>query len=74
MVDCAVVGHEVDGLVVPRAHVVLAAGATVTADELKDHAKTHLAKHKYPREVVFVDRLPRTANGKLDRRALRQEP
>jgi benzoate-CoA ligase family protein len=72
--ECAVVGHEVDGLVVPRAYVVLAAGAAVSADELKDHAKAHLAKHKYPREVVFVTELPRTANGKLDRRALAARP
>ncbi|MBE1502000.1 benzoate-CoA ligase family protein [Amycolatopsis lexingtonensis] len=72
VVDCAVVGHEVDGLVVPRAYVV--ARAPVSADELKDHAKAHLAKHKYPREVVFVTELPRTANGKLDRRALAARP
>jgi benzoate-CoA ligase family protein len=72
--DCAVVGHEVDGLVVPRAHVVLRAGASVTAEELKAHAKAHLAKHKYPREVVFMTELPRTANGKLDRRALAARP
>jgi benzoate-CoA ligase family protein len=74
VMDCAVVGHEVDGLVVPRAYVVLRPGAAVTADELRDHAKAHLAKHKYPREVVFVTELPRTANGKLDRRALAARP
>ncbi|WIX84631.1 benzoate-CoA ligase family protein [Amycolatopsis sp. DG1A-15b] len=72
--DCAVVGHEIDGLVVPRAYVVLRPGAPVSADELKDHAKAHLAKHKYPREVVFMTELPRTANGKLDRRALAARP
>ncbi|ANN19858.1 benzoate--CoA ligase [Amycolatopsis orientalis] len=72
VVDCAVVGVTVDGLVVPRACVVLAEGASVTAEELQDHARAQLAKHKYPREVVFVTGLPRTANGKLDRRALRR--
>lgn len=72
VVDCAVVGQEVDGLVVPRAYVVVR--APVTAAELKDHAKAHLAKHKYPREVVFMTELPRTANGKLDRRALAGRP
>ncbi|WP_410658764.1 benzoate-CoA ligase family protein [Amycolatopsis sp. lyj-112] len=72
VVDCAVVGVSIDGLVVPRACVVLAEGAEVTPDELKDHARAHLAKHKYPREVVFVTELPRTANGKLDRRTLRK--
>jgi benzoate-CoA ligase family protein len=70
VVDCAVVGHDVDGLVVPRAYVVLRSGASVTAAQLQEHAKAHLAKHKYPREVVFMTELPRTANGKLDRRAL----
>ncbi|WP_086839384.1 benzoate-CoA ligase family protein [Amycolatopsis kentuckyensis] len=70
--DCAVVGHEVDGLIVPRAYVVVR--APVSADELKNHAKAHLAKHKYPREVVFMTELPRTANGKLDRRALAGRP
>ncbi|WP_410631769.1 benzoate-CoA ligase family protein [Amycolatopsis sp. cmx-4-83] len=72
VVDCAVVGHETDGLVVPRAYVVVR--EPVSAAELKDHAKAHLAKHKYPREVVFVTELPRTANGKLDRRALAARP
>ncbi|MFG1647868.1 benzoate-CoA ligase family protein [Amycolatopsis sp. NPDC049252] len=74
VLDCAVVGHEAGGLVLPRAYVVLRPGASVGADELKDHAKAHLAKHKYPREVVFVTELPRTANGKLDRRALAARP
>jgi benzoate-CoA ligase family protein len=74
VMDCAVVGHEVDGLVVPRAYVVLRPGSAVSADELKNHAKAHLAKHKYPREVVFMPELPRTANGKLDRRALAGRP
>ncbi|HET6706222.1 benzoate-CoA ligase family protein [Amycolatopsis sp.] len=72
VVDCAVVGHEVDGLVVPRAYVVVR--APVPAEELQRHAKAHLAKHKYPREVVFMTELPRTANGKLDRRALAARP
>ncbi|WP_414941038.1 benzoate-CoA ligase family protein [Amycolatopsis sp. cmx-11-51] len=72
VVDCAVLGVTVDGLMVPRACVVLAEGFSVTAEELKNHARAHLAKHKYPREVVFVTELPRTANGKLDRRTLRR--
>ncbi|SDY82161.1 benzoate-CoA ligase family [Amycolatopsis xylanica] len=74
VVDCAVVGHEKDGLVLSRAYVVVGAGATVTETELQDYAREHLAAHKYPREVCFVPELPRTANGKLDRRALRTRP
>ncbi|MEV6910416.1 benzoate-CoA ligase family protein [Amycolatopsis sp. NPDC051071] len=72
VVDCAVLGVTVDGLVIPRACVVLAEGVSVTPEELKEHARAQLARHKYPREVVFVTELPRTANGKLDRRALRR--
>jgi acyl-coenzyme A synthetase/AMP-(fatty) acid ligase len=68
VVECAVIGYEVDGLTRTRAFVV--AGAPVTAVELQDFVRATLAPHKYPRDVQFVDELPRTANGKLDRRAL----
>ncbi|GAA4553525.1 benzoate-CoA ligase family protein [Amycolatopsis samaneae] len=71
VVDCAVFGRPVDGLVVSRACVVARPGARVTEREIQDFARARLARHKYPREVVFVTELPRTANGKLDRRALR---
>jgi acyl-coenzyme A synthetase/AMP-(fatty) acid ligase len=71
--DCAVMGRELNGLVVPRAYVVLRAGASVDAQALRDFARARLAGHKYPREVSFVTELPRTANGKLDRRALRAQ-
>jgi 2-aminobenzoate-CoA ligase len=39
---------------------------------LQDHVKQHLAPYKYPRDIVFVDSLPRTATGKLQRYRLRQ--
>jgi benzoate-CoA ligase family protein len=71
VLECAVAGYEEDGLTRPRAYVVLREGATVTAPELQQLARTQLSPHKYPRDVRFVDALPRTANGKLDRRALR---
>jgi benzoate-CoA ligase family protein len=64
----AVVGHQVDGLTSTRAFVVTR--AAVTATELQDYVRARLAPHKYPREVRFVDELPETANGKLNRRAL----
>jgi acyl-coenzyme A synthetase/AMP-(fatty) acid ligase len=70
VLECGVVGYEVDGLTRPRAFVVLRDGATVTASELQDLARAQLSPHKYPRDVRFVAALPRTANGKLDRRAL----
>jgi benzoate-CoA ligase family protein len=68
--DCAVVGREMNGLVRPRAYVVLRNGAAADAQALRDFTRARLAGHKYPREVWFVTELPRTANGKLDRRAL----
>jgi benzoate-CoA ligase family protein len=71
--DCAVLGREVGGLVLPRAYVVVREGASVDARVLQDFARARLAGHKYPREVSFVTELPRTTNGKLDRRALRAQ-
>ncbi|WP_216215902.1 benzoate-CoA ligase family protein [Amycolatopsis aidingensis] len=76
VLDCAVLGHATGGLVRPLAHVVLRVGASTDAEALREFARARLAGHKCPREFRFVEALPRTANGKLDRRALRaqQEP
>jgi acyl-coenzyme A synthetase/AMP-(fatty) acid ligase len=74
VLECGVAGFEVDGLVRPRAYVVLregAAGSPELATALRDYVRGRLAGHKYPHEVRFVTSLPRTTNGKLDRRALR---
>jgi 2-aminobenzoate-CoA ligase len=72
---CAVVGvpHESRGNIV-RACVVLrdprdASDATVR--EIQQHVKAVLAPYKYPREVKFIDELPRTATGKIQRYRLR---
>jgi fatty-acyl-CoA synthase len=54
-----------------RAIVVRAPGARVTADQLRRHVGATLARHKVPREVVFVDELPRTTTGKVLRTELR---
>ncbi|MEL6793079.1 MAG: AMP-binding protein, partial [Pseudomonadota bacterium] len=40
--------------------------------ELQDYAKATLAPHKYPREIVFMDALPKTGTDKIDRQALRR--
>jgi benzoate-CoA ligase family protein len=69
--ECAVVGYEQDGLQLPRAFVVLNGGAAPDAGSLQAYVKTTLSPHKYPRDVRFVDALPRTGSGKIDRRALR---
>ncbi|MPZ00416.1 MAG: benzoate-CoA ligase family protein [Actinophytocola sp.] len=71
VVECGVIGHTEAGLVRPRAYVVLREGAATTEDELISYAQERLAGHKRPRDVRFVAELPRTSNGKLDRRALR---
>jgi acyl-CoA synthetase (AMP-forming)/AMP-acid ligase II len=55
------------------AYVVLADGASVSSDELRDHVRRQLARHKVPREIRFVSELPRTSTGKLKRRQLSGE-
>jgi acyl-coenzyme A synthetase/AMP-(fatty) acid ligase len=75
--ECAVVGYEDAGLVLPRAYVVVAEGSESggqLADELKLFVRTRLSPHKYPRDVLFLDELPKTASGKLDRKALHTDP
>jgi 2-aminobenzoate-CoA ligase len=76
VIECAVVGEpdEARGQIVV-AHVVLAAG--IAPDEaavlrLQEHVKATIAPYKYPRRVVFVGALPKTATGKIQRFRLRQ--
>jgi fatty-acyl-CoA synthase len=52
------------------AYVVLAKGATSTVDDLKAHVRAQLAGYKVPRDVVFLDELPRNASGKVMAREL----
>ncbi|MDA8109500.1 MAG: AMP-binding protein [Betaproteobacteria bacterium] len=73
---CAVVGvpSEARGNIV-RACVVLRDprdAAETTAAEIQQYVKSVLAPYKYPREVKFVDELPRTATGKIQRYRLRE--
>jgi acyl-CoA synthetase (AMP-forming)/AMP-acid ligase II len=53
-----------------RAFVVKRPGAKVTEEALKDYVKDNLARYKVPREVVFVEELPRNATGKVLKREL----
>jgi acyl-CoA synthetase (AMP-forming)/AMP-acid ligase II len=55
-----------------KAVVVLRDGASVDEAELKRHVKANLAGYKVPREIEFVDELPRTATGKVLKRELMQ--
>jgi acyl-coenzyme A synthetase/AMP-(fatty) acid ligase len=72
----AVVGILDEGLVKPKAFVVLRSGETrprdVVEGELKDHVRSLLSKHKYPRVIEFVDDLPKNDRGKVDKKALRE--
>jgi acyl-CoA synthetase (AMP-forming)/AMP-acid ligase II len=52
------------------AFVVLARGAPVTTDDLKQHVRDNLANYKVPREIVVLDELPRSSTGKISRRDL----
>jgi acetyl-CoA synthetase len=52
------------------AFVVRAEGMAPDAATIKTFAAEHLANYKVPREVFFIDRIPRTANGKVQRKAL----
>ena len=53
-----------------RAFVVPEPGAPQNAEEIKLYVKNNLARHKVPRDVVFIDELPRNATGKVLRRVL----
>ena len=73
VLEAAVIGvPDGDGLVKTKAYVVLKDGATVTAEELKTFVKDKLAPYKYPRLIEFVQDLPKTATGKIQRFKLRE--
>ncbi len=75
VLEAAVVGRtDDDELIKPAAFVVLndeQDKSEATADELLQHCKSGLAKYKYPRWIKFVDDLPKTATGKIQRFKLR---
>lgn len=74
VVEAAVVGRpdEARGQVVV-AYTVLKEGAGRDVEALRAFVKSELAPYKCPREIVFLDALPRTATGKLQRFRLRDE-
>jgi benzoate-CoA ligase family protein len=75
VLEAAVVGHpDADGLVKPRAYVVLAegrSGSDALVSELQAFVKQKLAPYKYPRRIDFTTELPKTATGKIQRFKLR---
>jgi len=74
VLEAAVVGKIDDqGLTKTKAFVVLKSGAEATEDELKNFVKERLAPYKYPRLIEFVEDLPKTATGKIQRFRLREK-
>jgi fatty-acyl-CoA synthase len=73
VVECGVIGRpDPKWDEVPVAYVIRRTGCSVGAENLKAHVLTQLARFKVPREIVFVDDLPRTALGKVQHFMLRQ--
>lgn len=75
VVEAGVIGKpdELRGEII-KAFVVLkpgVEGAEELIEELKQHVKKHLAGHAYPREIEFIDHLPKTRSGKIMRRVLK---
>ncbi len=73
--DSAVIGVPDDERgEVPKAYVVLAADRAPSDDlraALKDHVRDRLAQYEYPREIEFLEELPKTTTGKIRRASLR---
>jgi fatty-acyl-CoA synthase len=53
-----------------RAFVVLRDGAALSEDDVQEYVKRNLARYKAPRDVVFLEQLPRNATGKVLKREL----
>jgi len=74
VLECAVFGMELpDRRMTLKAAVVMkdrAAAAEATTKLLQDFVKQKLVPYKYPREIRFLDELPKTGTGKIDRQAL----
>jgi benzoate-CoA ligase family protein len=76
VLEAAVVGdHDADGLLKPKAYVLLKSEFKASGElrtDLQSHVKSKLAPYKYPRWVEFVDDLPKTVTGKIQRFRLRR--
>ena len=72
--------HEVAVLGVPdelfgqsiKAFVVLEQGAELKDKQIKKYCMAHLENFMVPKDIVFIDKLPKTANGKIDKKLLAQ--
>ncbi|WLB56915.1 class I adenylate-forming enzyme family protein [Bradyrhizobium sp. 521_C7_N1_3] len=71
--ECAVIGRpDPRWDEVPIAYVIGRSGCRLEAEELRAHLQTQLARYKVPRDIVFVNDLPRTALGKVQHFLLKQ--
>ena len=70
--EAVVVGipDELRGEVV-RAVISLKEGEATTEEEIKRFCREHMADYKVPKQVIFIDSLPKTATGKIDKEDLR---
>jgi acyl-coenzyme A synthetase/AMP-(fatty) acid ligase len=75
--EAAVIGsQDADGLIKPKAYVLLKSEFKASGElqtELQSYVKSRLAPYKYPRWVEFVEELPKTVTGKIQRFRLRAE-
>ena len=72
--ECAVIGRDDARLgEVPVAYVVLRSGVDARDEDLVGHCLQSLPRHKRPRDVRFVDALPKTAVGKVQKNVLRDQ-
>ncbi len=70
--DAAVIGvNDADGEEIPKAFVVLQAGAELSAEEVMAYVAGHVAPHKKVRQVEFISLIPKSSSGKILRRELR---
>jgi benzoate-CoA ligase len=76
VLEAALIGvADENGLTRPKAYVVLKEprrASEALAEELKQFVKSRLAPHKYPRAIEFIEELPKTATGKIQRFRLRE--
>jgi fatty-acyl-CoA synthase len=73
LLEAAVIGVEDEAFGQRlKAFVVLSENASLSEEEAKDYVKQHLARHKVPRDVVFLDEIPRNPTGKVLKRVLRE--
>ena len=72
--DAAVIGVDDEDFGQRLAAYVVARGDAPGAEELRGYVRSNLARYKVPRDVHFIDELPRNATGKVLKRKLRESP